>query len=109
MLSAEHPDKIDAKFLEQPNSLTDMVQKKVGKEKKIFSEMVSLTDQIKYRYMASADGYAAAWKRIAWILFSNSILFKTQSEWIQWFYDKMVPDEHFVLVKDDLSNIFEKM
>ena len=28
---------------------------------------------------------------------------------VQWFYDKIIPGEHFVSIKDDLSDMFTQM
>lgn len=56
----------------------------------------------------SVDGYASAWSRPGYILFSNSLLFKTSSPNMQWFYDKLIPGVNFVQIKDDLSNLFSK-
>ena len=59
--------------------------------------------------MLSADGFATAWKRIPWSLYSNSVLIKTHSRFIQWFYDKLIPNYHFVLVKNDLKDLIPKL
>jgi len=39
---------------------------------------------------------------------SNSVLFKIDSEYTQWFYDKLVPGEHYLLVRSDLTNLLSK-
>lgn len=49
-----------------------------------------MAEHIKYKYLISVDGEGSAWKRPCAILFSNSVLFKTYSKNIQWFYDKLV-------------------
>ena len=43
------------------------------------------------------------------MLASNSILFKPISKYIQWFYDKMIPNKHFVLLQNDLSDLLPKI
>ena len=40
---------------------------------------------------------------------SNSILFKVFSKEVQYFYYLLVPDENFILIRDDLSDMFEQM
>lgn len=65
----------------------------------MWSPYANLLEHIKYKYLLTADGFGAAWKRIPFILFSNSILFKPYSEKIQWFYDKLIPNTHFVHIK----------
>lgn len=66
-------------------------------------------EQLQNKYLLSADGFGAAWKRVPWILFSNSVLFKPKSDVMQWFYGKMEPGRHYVEVKEDLSDIFGLM
>jgi hypothetical protein len=41
---------------------------------------------MKYKYLISLDGNGAPWLRVPWILLSNSVLIKQDSENIQWFY-----------------------
>ena len=68
-----------------------------------------LAEHMKFKYILSADGYSTAWRRVPFVLFSNSLLFKTMSSNVQWFYDKIIPGEHFVSIKDDLSDMFTQM
>ena len=56
----------------------------------------------------SVDGYTSAWKRPVFIMSSNSLLLKTSSSSMQWFYDKLIPGVNFVQIKDDLSDLFSK-
>lgn len=109
LLSIDHPDLIDANFTDFPGPMSNQIQRRVGKDKAIFTTPISLTDHLKYKYLLSADGTGASWKRIPFILFSNSLLFKPYSEKIQWFYDKLIPGVNFVQIKDDLSDLFSKM
>ncbi len=64
---------------------------------------------MKFKYILSADGTGAPWKRIPFVFFSNSIVFRPYSNKIQWFYDKMLPETHFVSIKEDLSDLFARM
>ncbi len=57
----------------------------------------------------SADGFAAAWARIPYLFFSQSVIFKPISEQIQWFYGKMIHYKNIILVKDDLSDLVGKI
>ena len=63
----------------------------VGKNVTIKVRRVGRDEHFKYRFILTADGYTAGWKRPQWVLYSNSILFKPFSDIIQWFYDKMIP------------------
>ncbi len=54
-------------------------------------------------------GHAAAWHRVPWILQSNSVLLFIENDNVEWFYSAMKPWEHYVPIKDDLSDMLEKV
>lgn len=63
---------------------------------------------IEYKYILDIDGNACTWDATAWKLNSGSVIFKPESDWIQWFYDDYQPWTHYVPLKDDFSDIQEK-
>jgi hypothetical protein len=69
---------------------------------------ISREKQVTYKYIIDIDGNAATWDATAWKLNSGSVIFKTDSYWKQWFYDKFIAWEHFVPIKDDFSDLQEK-
>jgi len=60
-----------------------------------------------HKYAISADGAAAAWRRVPVILASGSVLL-LQHEWKQFFYPGMLPWEHYVPIRTDMSDLLEK-
>lgn len=66
-------------------------------------------DHLKYKYLLSLDGNTAAWRRIPWIMLSNSVLVKQESNKMQWFYPAIKPYVHYVPVKEDLTDIFQQI
>ena len=93
----------------ETNGLTNHLSRRLGKDKEIISKRTYKKEHLQYRYLLSADGFATAWKRPIWIMQSNSILFKVFSKEVQYFYNLLVPDENFILVRNDLSDMFEQM
>jgi len=71
-------------------------------------EHIERNDMLKYKYILDIDGNASTWDATAWKLNSNSVILKTDSNWIQWFYDDFKPWIHYVPIKDDFSDIQEK-
>ena len=65
-------------------------------------------DQVHYKYVLDLDGIASTWDATAWKLNSGSVIFKTRSPWTQWFYDRYLPNVHYVEVADDFSDIEER-
>jgi len=60
-----------------------------------------------YKYLISADGVAASWKRVATILWTGSVLLM-QHRWRQFFYPGLVAWEQYVPVADDLSDLIDR-
>lgn len=111
-LSILYPHFIDAKF----TGPAYYEKNEFGKKLKEFIEIVNSgcelehfpeEEHLKYKYLVSIDGNAAAWKRVPWIMLSNSVLF-LQHKFVQYFYPAMKPWVHYVPLKDDISDIFDK-
>lgn len=84
------------------------MERRVGKEN-LTSEVVPFETHLKYRYLLTADGFGSPWKRTPSILFTNSLLLKPFSEKVQWFYDKMIPNVHYIPINEDLSDLTRKL
>ena len=63
---------------------------------------------VNFKYILDIDGIASTWDATAWKLNSGSVIFKPKSSWTQWFYDKYLPNVHFIEIEDDFSDIEEK-
>ena len=66
--------------------------------KNIFANHVSIEEQFKNKYILSIDGITWAWNRPIWIMNSNSLLFKYESEKIGWYYPLLKENKHYVSV-----------
>lgn len=62
-------------------------------------------ESIRYKYLIDIDGKSCSWSRMAWILYSDSVLLKHQSDNVQWYYDKLKPYVHYVPIAKDFSNL----
>ena len=69
---------------------------------------VKRSDMVKYKYVLDIDGNASTWDATAWKLNSGSVILKTDSAWNQWFFNKYKAWEHYVPVKDDMSDLQER-
>jgi hypothetical protein len=72
----------------------------------ITGSRVSVQDQLKSKIVLSIDGHTSSWERPAWIMNSNSLLFKYESEDYDWFYDELIDGYNYVLIKrsDDIMD-----
>lgn len=68
---------------------------------------VPYDSHMKYKYLLSLDGNGAAWLRLPWILYSNSLLLKQDSENVQWFYGGLKKNVHFLPIKSDISDTID--
>jgi len=84
--SLEHPDILDAK----PSYST------------------TKEEMLKYKYTLDLDGEVSAWSALYWKMLSNSVVFKVNSHWEQWYYQDLKEWVHYIPVKGDLSDLKEK-
>lgn len=84
---------------------------KDGKIKNLNFEdgIMSIEDQLKYKYILDVDGHSNTWCATVWKLYSGSVLLKTNSIWKQWYYDELKPWVHYVPIENDFSDINEKI
>lgn len=54
------------------------------------------------------DGTVAAY-RFPYLLAGNSLVFKQDSKYYEWFYKSLEAGSHYLQVNDDLSNLVERV
>jgi hypothetical protein len=112
MLSKLYPDLIDAKFFkpifskDKDGDNLQTILKLLNAEDK---ESTQEIDHLKYKYLLSIDGNSCTGTRVPWIMLSNSVLVKQDSNKIQWFYSAIKPYVHYIPIKSDLTNIFSQL
>ena len=74
----------------------------------IFRSPVPPLEQAAYRFLIDIDGVANAWGFFEKLLLGSCIL-KIASPYEQWFYPDIEPWVHYVPVKQDLSDLTEKI
>mgnify|MGYP003454944025 CR=1 FL=1 len=113
MLSKSFPNLLDARFA----NFAQFSEEKSSKDlhmvlSTLFPEgpkWVVDEDHLAYKYLISIDGNTCAWLRVPWILLSNSVLLKQESQKIEMFYAGLKPYVHYVPVSEDISDVFEKL
>ncbi len=68
-------------------------------------KIVTRPEHLAYKFLIDIDGNSCTYSHMAWILYSNSLLMKHQSNNIQWYYNKIKPYEHYIPVKSDFSDL----
>ena len=82
--------------------------KTVPKDNIICPDWIPQKDMIGYKYILDVDGNSSTWDATAWKLNSGSVIMKSDSPWVQWFYGDYLPWVHYVPIADDFSDIQEK-
>lgn len=66
---------------------------------------MTLPQQLRYKFIISLEGNDVA-SNLKWAMHSNSVVISTKLKYETWFMEgTLVPNEHYLLVKDDLSDL----
>lgn len=105
LLSLKNPSMLDAKI---SNFVSEESSRLIHqKYPQIISDRADKQDYLKHKYILSIKGWTAS-TLLHWALFSNSVVFKQEYEFRHYFENKLKPFIHYIPVKPDLSDIFEK-
>lgn len=70
---------------------------------------LSIKDQLKYKFIISIEGLDVA-TNLKWIMSSNSLCFMPTPKFETWYMEgKLIPNIHYVHIKDDYSDLEEKI
>jgi hypothetical protein len=105
--SLASPKEIDARFTSVVQCTPDVPS--LMKAKGMVSKCVEKADHLKYKYLVDVDGNSCTYERCFWLLLSNSLLLKQITPNIQWYYGGLKPYVHFLPLREDLSDLLEKI
>jgi hypothetical protein len=70
---------------------------------------MSIREQLEYKFLFCIEGNDVA-TSLKWMMSSNSLVFMQKPKYETWFMEgRLVPNHHFVLIKDDCSDLEEKI
>ncbi|MFC3023143.1 glycosyl transferase family 90 [Vibrio zhugei] len=70
---------------------------------------MSIEDQLKFKFILSLEGKDVA-TNLKWIMSSNSLAMSPKLRYETWFMEgKLIANVHYVEIKDDFSDLIEKM
>lgn len=80
-----------------------------GLPEKWLTEKMPISEQLKYRYIISLEGNDVA-TNLKWIMSSNSLAVTPRLTCETWYMEsRLVPGEHFVLIRDDFTDLPEQI
>ena len=69
----------------------------------------TIREHLEYKFILSLEGNDVA-SNLKWVMSSNSIAVMTRPTCETWFMEgKLIPDYHYIEIKDDLSDLEEKL
>ena len=88
-------------------AFTRIVQDK-DEYKEYLKEEIKKKDLLKYKFLIMIEGNDKA-SGLNWALLSNSVVIMPKPTICSWLMeDKLVPGEHYILIKDDFSDLIDK-
>jgi len=73
------------------------------------SSRVPFNHFFKFKYQINIDGNSCAWNSMFLKLKSNAVVFHVETDRQQWYYQHLVPWVHYIPVRSDLSDLYDKL
>lgn len=97
------------KFFNHSMCNIGQVNTKVDIDKPWQKKRLSLKEQLRYKYLISIEGNDVA-SNLKWAMSANSLVLMAKPKFETWFMEAMLKENyHYVLLKDDYSDLEEKM
>ena len=82
---------------------------KKAKGSLVYKKPIPIKDHFDYKFILSVEGNDVA-TNLKWIMNSNSLCLMAKPKFETWFMEgKLIPNYHYILLKDDYSDLPEKM
>ncbi len=97
------------KFYNHPDCNIGQTNTKDGQDFPWQKEKMKLQEQLRYKFILAIEGNDVA-SNLKWVMSSNSIAFMVKPKFETWFMEgKLIPNYHYVLLKDDYSDLSQKI
>ncbi len=110
-LSNQRKTLLDAKFTALVQTRSANQKQKINKhliKNNLFSPRTSPWHGALHRWLIDIDGNVNSWG-LLWKLLSGSCVIRVASKRVQWYHHLLIPMEHFIPIKNDLSNLEEQL
>jgi hypothetical protein len=110
IISKENPKYLDAGVV----SFNRKLKKRLNEPLKVMDSFITkanfmtLNEKVRYKYILNLEGHVAAF-RLGHEFSLGSVILIPESNYYLWFSYLLVPFEHYVPVKGDLSDLIEKI
>jgi Glycosyl transferase family 90 len=107
LFSLQYPDDVYARFLKNRFWLTCDELKE--RKSELIAPWMSPADSCQYKYQMDVDGWASGYHRCYWVLRSDCVPLKQESNYVQWYYSGLKPYVHYIPYSADCSDLKEKI
>jgi hypothetical protein len=83
--------------------------KKIMNNKFSLKDPISMENHNKYKYVAWLDGNGPCSGRSEKLVSGNSLLFKQESEYVEFYYSGLKPRQHYMPLKADMSDLVDQL
>jgi len=105
----KHRKKFIQEFYNKPYCNVGQTNTKTDTDLPWQKDKMQLQDQLSYKFILAIEGNDVA-SNLKWIMSSNSLAFMTKPKYETWFMEgTLIPNYHYVLLKDDYSDLEEKI
>jgi len=106
----EHRKEFLRKFYDHPLCDVGQIVKKKDKGEIPWKKgKMSIKQMLRYKFILAIEGNDVA-SNLKWIMSSNSLAFMVKPKFETWFMEgRLIPNYHYVLLKDDYSDLEEKI
>lgn len=110
LLSKKYPEYLDAGVV----SFNRKLKKKIGQPLQIIdiklekANFMTLIEKARHKYILNLDGHVAAF-RLGHEFSLGSVILIPESKYYLWFSYLLKPFEHYIPIKEDLSDLIEKI
>jgi len=106
LLSQQNQDILDAAIV--PSSILDNWIKNWMNNLSLVSDFIPAKEQCCYKYLLSLDGVASP-SSLEWQLFTQSLVFKAESNRIEWYFDELQSGLHYIPFHPRSIDLIEKI
>ena len=97
------------KYFGHPEILCGNITDHSSIPKEWLAKKISIAEHLQYKFILSLEGNDVA-TNLKWIMSSNSLAVMPRPKYETWFMEgRLVPDFHYVEIKDDFSDLIERM
>jgi hypothetical protein len=108
-LSGLYPEFLNSGYVESNPAMREKILALAQTDLPLMKNQASYEEHLRYKYQLCIDGVTCTSPGYQWRLLSNCCVFKQETPQVMWFYSELIPWVHYVPLREDLSDLMEKL